>query len=65
METALSQRLRETLATVILGKSEAVELLVAAICAGGHVLIEDAPGTGKTTLAKALALACGLDFHRI
>ncbi len=65
MEKVLSQRLRDSLAKVILGKPEAVELLVAAVCAGGHVLIEDAPGTGKTTLAKALALACGLDFHRI
>lgn len=65
MEKVQTQQLRTSLANVILGKAEAVDLLVAAVCAGGHVLIEDAPGTGKTTLAKALAMACGLDFHRI
>jgi MoxR-like ATPase len=50
---------------VILGKPEAVELLVAALLADGHALIEDLPGTGKTTLAKALALAIGAEFHRV
>ena len=50
---------------VLLGKSEAVELLVMALLADGHVLIEDVPGTGKTTIAKALAAAIGADFARI
>ena len=50
---------------VLLGKSEAVELLVMSLLADGHVLIEDVPGTGKTTIAKALAAAIGADFARI
>jgi MoxR-like ATPase len=50
---------------VRLGKSETVELLVMALLADGHVLVEDVPGTGKTTLSKALAAAIGADFARI
>ena len=50
---------------VLLGKSETVELLVMALLADGHVLVEDVPGTGKTTLSKALATAIGADFARI
>ena len=50
---------------VLLGKSETVELLVMALLADGHVLVEDVPGTGKTTLSKALVAAIGADFARI
>ena len=50
---------------VLLGKQEQVEMLVMALLADGHVLIEDVPGTGKTTIAKALAVAIGADFARI
>lgn len=50
---------------VLLGKSDTVELLVMALLADGHVLIEDVPGTGKTTLSKALAAAVGAEFTRI
>ena len=50
---------------VLLGKTETVELLVMALLADGHVLVEDVPGTGKTTLSKALAAAIGADFARI
>lgn len=50
---------------VLLGKADTVELLVMALLADGHVLIEDVPGTGKTTLSKALAAAVGADFARI
>ena len=50
---------------VLLGKPETVELLVMALLADGHVLVEDVPGTGKTTLSKALAAAIGADFARI
>ena len=59
------KRLLEALDSVLLGKHESVEMLVMALLADGHVLIEDVPGTGKTTLAKALAVAIGADFARI
>lgn len=48
----------------VIGKREAIKMLVVALLAGGHVLIEDVPGTGKTTLATALGKAAGLQFKR-
>ncbi len=50
--------------SVVIGKHYEVVLLIAAMLAGGHVLIEDVPGVGKTTLAAALARAAGLSFNR-
>ena len=50
---------------VLLGKEEAVKLSLATMLAGGHLLIEDLPGLGKTTLAHALAKVTGLDYKRI
>lgn len=59
-----AQALISEVEKVVIGKHNEVALLVAAMLAGGHVLIEDVPGTGKTTLAAALARAAGLDFNR-
>ena len=50
---------------VIIGKPEAVRMLTLALISGGHVLIEDVPGVGKTTIAAALAKATGLDYKRV
>jgi MoxR-like ATPase len=50
---------------VVLGKERQVKLCLACLIAGGHLLIEDAPGVGKTTLAQALSRVCGLRFKRI
>jgi len=52
-------------ASVVVGKNDAVELTLVAVLAGGHILIEDVPGIGKTTLAKALARAVGGSFGRV
>ena len=49
---------------VVVGKRREIELLLCAMLSDGHVLIEDVPGVGKTTLAAALARSCGLDFRR-
>jgi MoxR-like ATPase len=55
----------EQVETVIMGKRETVELAVVALLCNGHLLIEDIPGVGKTTLAKSLALSLGCAFKRI
>ena len=56
--------LQGEVAKVVTGKDREISLLVAALIAGGHVLIEDVPGVGKTTLAATLAKAAGLRFSR-
>ncbi len=56
---------REAVQRVIVGKSQAIDLAVSALLARGHVLIEDVPGTGKTTLSKALAMTLRCDFGRV
>jgi MoxR-like ATPase len=56
---------RENIEKVFLGKTEAVDTLIAAFLARGHVLLEDVPGTGKTILARAFAASLGLSFARI
>jgi MoxR-like ATPase len=56
---------REAVASVWLGRPEVLDHVLAAVVAGGHVLVEDVPGVGKTTLARALAGALGGSFRRI
>ena len=51
----LAQKIQENINKVIIGKEEQIRLVLCALLSGGHVLLEDVPGTGKTTLAKALA----------
>jgi MoxR-like ATPase len=57
--------LRRELGRVLLGKPEVLERLIVAVLAGCHVLVEDVPGVGKTTLAKALARTFAGDFRRL
>jgi len=59
-----ARALQENIARVIVGKAETVELLLVALLTQGHVLLEDVPGLGKTTLAKALARSLGCSFQR-
>ena len=67
-ESTLAQRLARLtsqISTVIVGKQAQVEDCIACLLAGGHLLIEDLPGVGKTTLANALAVSLGLQFSRV
>ena len=65
MDFSLCQEIIENIARVIVGKQPAIELLVVALLADGHVLIEDVPGLGKTLLAKSLARSIGGSFKRV
>ena len=58
-------RLEENIQSVIVGKEKVIKLLITALLSSGHVLLEDMPGTGKTTLARALSASLGCDFKRI
>ena len=58
-------RIKDNVSKVIIGKESVTELLLTALAAGGHVLLEDVPGTGKTVLAKSLAKSMDFSFGRI
>jgi len=61
----LARRLKTEIETVIIGKSETVRQALVGLLAGGHILIEDIPGVGKTVLARTMARCIGGIFHRI
>ena len=61
----LAQKLTANISQVIVGKEQQIELILTALLAGGHVLLEDVPGTGKTTMAKTLAKSLSCDFSRV
>ncbi len=63
--TSLLDRMRHELNITLLGKPDVVESLLACVLARGHILFDDLPGLGKTTLAKALATAIGGRFQRV
>jgi MoxR-like ATPase len=68
LDTPLTQRLTrltDQISTIIVGKRPQIEDCIACLLAGGHLLIEDVPGVGKTTLAHALAVSLGLKFSRV
>ena len=59
------EKIRGNISQVIVGKDKVLELLLTALTAGGHVLLEDVPGTGKTMMAKSLARSMDGKFSRI
>ncbi len=59
------ETIAEQIGTVVLGKSEQTRMALTCLLAGGHLLIEDIPGIGKTTLAKVLSRCLGLQFRRV
>jgi MoxR-like ATPase len=61
----LASRLQSVIGQVLLGKDSAIELAITTLFAGGHLLIEDHPGVGKTLLARSLAKALDLPFQRV
>ena len=61
----LAQKLTDNISQVIVGKEQQIELILTSLLAGGHVLLEDVPGTGKTTMAKTLAKSLSCDFSRV
>ena len=62
---ALTQKILENVKRVIIGKDKEIRLILTAMLTGGHVLMEDVPGTGKTVMAKSLAKSVDCAFSRI
>lgn len=61
----ITSKIKENVNKIIIGKSDVIDLILTSILAGGHVLLEDTPGTGKTVLAKSIAKSISSDFKRI
>ena len=60
-----ASRLKEETQKIIVGKRDQIDLILMAILSGGHVLLSDLPGSGKTTLVRTLSIALGCDFRRL
>ena len=60
-----AEKIKSNIEKVLVGKSELINLVLTALFSGGHVLLDDVPGTGKTVLAKSLAKSINIDFKRI
>lgn len=65
MIAEIAKHLRENVQQVIVGKDQAINLALVAVLCEGHILLEDVPGIGKTTLARALAVSLGCSFKRL
>lgn len=65
MIESISQKIRENVQKVIIGKDEVINLTLVGVLCEGHILLEDVPGIGKTTLARALAASLGCSYKRI
>jgi len=63
--STLAKKINENISRVIVGKDQQIELILTAMLSGGHVLLEDVPGTGKTTMAKALSKSLDCGFSRV
>ena len=61
----VADRVRENVSLVIVGRESVIDLALVALLCGGHVLVEDVPGIGKTMMTKALARSIGAEFRRI